>query len=149
MKLDTVSDHVIREEYIRRFAIPSGAVLPAPERVVDHLRQFFAEDPYRECFVVIFLNSRNAHLATEVLFQGSLSNSAVYPREVVRKALLLGAAAVVIAHNHPSGNLNPSQEDLKITRRLKEALALVEVILHDHILVCDRGFYSFAEHDMM
>lgn len=149
MNMDSVADHVIREEFIRRFTLPVGAVLSSAEKVVDHLRPFFVKDPYRECFVVVFLNSRNAHIATEVLFQGSLSQSAVYPREVVRRALNLGAAAVVIAHNHPSGNLNPSLEDQQITNRLKEALALVEVVLHDHLLVCSQGYYSFAEHGLI
>ena len=102
-----------------------------------------------ECFAVLWLDNRQQVLGFDVLFYGSIAESAVYPREVVKTALARTAAACVFAHNHPSGILEPSQADELITRRLKDALALVDIRVADHIIVSSAGAYSFAEHGVI
>jgi DNA repair protein RadC len=93
----------------------------------------------REVFVALWLDAQHRLIASEDLFRGSLSESRVYPREVVKSALSHNAAAVIIAHNHPSGISEPSTSDLHLTLRLKEALALVEVRLLDHFIVAGQS----------
>ena len=96
-----ISDSTIEDEFIRRFTISSGEQIRSSEDLVLHLRPFFT-DPFKEQFLVVFLNGRNAIIKTEVLFEGTLTTSAVFPREVVRKVIEYGAAAVLFAHNHPA-----------------------------------------------
>jgi DNA repair protein RadC len=88
-------------------------------------------------------------LKYEELFRGTIDGASVHPREVVRRALELGAAAVIFAHNHPSGITEPSQADLRITQRLKDALALVEVRVLDHLIIGDGNGISFAERGLL
>jgi len=147
MNLSIVSDDVILQEYRKRFSIPVGEEICEVEKAVEHLRGFTEKD--RESFLVIYLNGRNAHLITEVLFIGTLTSSAVYPRELVKRVIQVGAAAVVLAHNHPSGNLNPSRADIDITDKLKAACSTIDCALHDHIIITDDGQYSFAEHGLI
>ena len=89
----------------------------------------------RERFCVMFLDNKHQLIAFETLFSGTVDASAVYPREIVKRALELNACAVIFAHNHPSGKPEPSQSDITITRKLKDALALIEVRVLDHIVV--------------
>ncbi|QLY50997.1 DNA repair protein RadC [Citrobacter freundii] len=103
----------------------------------------------REEFVVLYLNNQNQLLAHETLFTGTLSHTEVHPREVVKRALYFNAAAVIFAHNHPSGEVNPSQADKAITQRLVQALRLVEIRVPDHLIVGGRQIFSFAEHGLL
>ncbi|MCE9873157.1 DNA repair protein RadC [Hafnia alvei] len=103
----------------------------------------------REEFVVMYLNNQNQLLAHETLFTGTLSHTEVHPREVVKRALYFNAAAVIFAHNHPSGEVNPSQADKAITQRLVQALMLVEIRVPDHLIVGGRQIFSFAEHGLL
>lgn len=98
----------------------------------------------REIFGCIFLDTRHSILAIEDLFFGTVDSAEVHPREIVRRALLLNATAVVVFHNHPSGNPEPSAADRSITSRIKQALATVEVRLLDHIVVSAEGYTSLA-----
>ena len=98
-----------------------------------------------EKFVCIFLNGRNQVIATETLFEGSLTTSAVYPREVIRRILYHGSAAVLFCHNHPSGNTNPSNDDLTITKKLVEAANTIDVTVHDHIIIAGTEYTSFSD----
>ena len=100
-------------------------------------------------FLVIYLNGRNQILKLEELFEGTLSTSAVYPREVVKRALDNNAAAIVLVHNHPSGNSTPSQDDLAITKKLKEATQSIDVSVHDHLIIAGNDVYSFADHGIL
>lgn len=102
-------------------------------------------DRDREVFAALFLDSQHRVLAAEELSQGTLDAASVYPREVVKRALALGAAAVIFAHNHPSGVAEPSSADRVLTERLKQALALVEVRVLDHFVVGEGAPTSFAE----
>lgn len=99
-----------------------------------------------ESFAVVYLDVQNRLLAFEELFRGSLTHASVYPREVVKSALAHNAAAVILAHNHPSGNPTPSAADKLLTQTLQRALSLVEVKVLDHFVLAGEQAYSFAEH---
>ncbi|MFZ2207243.1 MAG: DNA repair protein RadC, partial [Porticoccaceae bacterium] len=103
----------------------------------------------REIFVVLFLDTRHRLIATEDLFQGTIDGASVHPREVVRRALFHNAAAVIVGHNHPSGVAEPSADDRRITARLREALALVDVRLLDHFVVGAGQVVSLAERGLL
>lgn len=103
----------------------------------------------REQFVALFLNNQHQLLASETLFQGTINSSEVHPRVVVEKALTYHAAAVILAHNHPSGSLEPSPSDRHITDKIQEALGLLDIRTLDHIIVAQGGSYSFAEHGLL
>lgn len=99
----------------------------------------------QEVFAVLFLDNRHRVIRFEKMFYGTVNGASVHPREVVRRALELNAAALIVAHNHPSGVAEPSHADVQITRRLKEALELVDIRLLDHLVVGDRECLSLAE----
>ncbi|WP_372430270.1 DNA repair protein RadC [Vibrio alginolyticus] len=102
----------------------------------------------REVFAVMFLDNQHRLIAFEELFFGTIDSASVYPREVLKAALKVNAAALIFAHNHPSGDATPSQADKQITQRLKEALALVDIRVLDHIVVGDSAI-SFAERGLL
>jgi DNA repair protein RadC len=125
-----------------------GDPLTSPGKVRDYLK-LQLEACLAEVFACIWLNSKHQVLAYDELFHGTIDQSSIYPREVVRRALELNAAAVILAHNHPSGNTTPSPADLNITARLREALALVDVRLLDHFIVGDGEPLSLAERGLL
>lgn len=103
----------------------------------------------REEFMVLYLNQQNQLIAHETLFAGSISSTEVHPREVVKRALYFNAAAVLFAHNHPSGDTTPSQADKAVTQRLVQALQLVDIRVPDHLIVGGTQILSFAEHGLL
>lgn len=103
----------------------------------------------REVFMVLFLDAKNCVIADEVLFEGTLMQTSVYPREVIKRVLHHNAAAVIFAHNHPSGNAEPSQADKTLTQTLKEALAMIDVKVLDHFIVAGNQSMSFSERGLM
>ena len=119
-------------------------VLSSPDAVYRFSQSIIEED--REVFLTLFLNSRNKLVAINVQ-PGTLDQTAVYPREVAKQALLSGGNSVILVHSHPSGSLQPSQADRELTRLLKEALMLIHVSVKDHVIVSEEGFYSFAEYN--
>ncbi|PKO34549.1 MAG: hypothetical protein CVU34_07280 [Betaproteobacteria bacterium HGW-Betaproteobacteria-7] len=123
--------------------------LSSPGKVRDWLRLQLATRPH-EVFMALWLDAQNRLLKTEELFSGTLTQTSVYPREVVKAALAHNAAAVILAHNHPSGMAEPSRADEMLTRSLKEALAMVDVKLLDHFIVAGNAPpLSFAEHGLL
>jgi DNA repair protein RadC len=128
--------------------IRRGSALESPRAVHDYLTMKLA-DRGHEIFAVLFLDNRHRLIAVEELFRGTLDGATVHPREVVKEALTRGAAAVILAHNHPSGVAEPSQADELITRRLREALALVDIRVLDHIIVAGGDCISFAERGLL
>jgi DNA repair protein RadC len=118
-------------------------VLTCPQRTREYLTLHVGALEY-EVFGLMYLDNRHHLIAVEDLFRGTIDGASVHPREVVKSALNHGAAACIAFHNHPSGSSEPSQADEVITRRLKEALALVEIRLLDHLIVGET-MYSFAE----
>lgn len=125
-----------------------GRVLDAPSHVKDFLRLQLAGRE-REAFGVIFLNAAHAVIAFEVLFEGTLTQTAVYPRVVVQRALALNAAAVVLSHNHPSGRTEPSRDDELLTVTLRQVLSTFDVSVLDHIIVGRGEATSFAERGLL
>jgi DNA repair protein RadC len=121
------------------------AVLGRPQAVKDYLC-LLLNGRAQEVFVVLFLDSQNRLILADELFRGTLNQTAVYPREVVRRALELNAAAVILAHNHPSGVAEPSQADRVLTDALRAALRHLDMPVLDHIIVAGACSYSFAEH---
>ena len=117
----------------------------SPNTVKDYLRIVLGGRQH-EVFMVLFLDSQNRLLVAEELFHGTLAQTSVYPREVVKRALVNNAASVMLVHNHPSGLSEPSQADRLLTNALKQALALVEIRVLDHIIVGEQEALSFAEH---
>ncbi len=102
-------------------------------------------DKHQESFKVVFLNAKNRIIAVETLFTGTLTASSVYPREVVRAALENKAAALLFAHNHPSGDPAPSQDDFAITRQLIVACKAMGITVHEHLIIGDNRYYSFSD----
>lgn len=103
----------------------------------------------REEFRVIFLNNYNMLVGSETLFIGTIDKSAVYPREIVEKVLYYKAKGIIFAHNHPSGNLRPSKQDIQITEHMQEALDLIDVKLLEHIIITQDGYFSFLEEGLI
>jgi DNA repair protein RadC len=122
--------------------------LTSPAAVRNYLRLKLA-DRQHEVFVCVFLDAQNRALAIEELFRGTLTQTSVYPREVVKEALAKNAAAVILCHNHPSGVAEPSIQDQALTRTLTEALALVDVKVLDHFVIAGPSLLSFAERGLM
>lgn len=123
-------------------------IVRSADEVMAYLKHSL-RDKNREAFLVIYLNGRNQILKMEELFKGTLTTSAVYPREVVKRALDNNAAALVFVHNHPSGNPNPSQDDLTITKKLKAAAKAIDVSIHDHLIIAGNEVYSFADNGLI
>ena len=124
------------------------AVIDTPEAVKHYLQLHLAHKPY-EVFAVLFLDSHHRLIAMEELFRGTLNQTSVYPREVVRRALHMEAVGVVLAHNHPSGTVHPSRADEVLTMSLKAALALVDVRVLDHVIVAPGAALSMAEKGLL
>ncbi len=118
-------------------------VLASPQAVRDYLVLKLGSYT-KEAFLVLFLDTQNRLLATEEMFSGSLSETSVYPREIVKRVLHHNAAAVIFAHNHPTGNVKQSQADELLTKQLQQALALIDVKVLDHFIVAGNNTLSFS-----
>jgi DNA repair protein RadC len=129
-------------------ALRCGPLLDSPQATHRFLVSRLRDQPY-ELFCCLHLDNRHRLIAFEELFRGTIDGASVHPREVLRQAMARNAAAVILAHNHPSGVAEPSQADELITRRLREALALVDIRVLDHCIVGDNGCLSFAERGLL
>jgi DNA repair protein RadC len=136
--IKAVADRFLKEKMLRKDPVHNA------QEVFDYL-YYNMKDKDRERFKVIYLDARNKILATETLFEGTLTAGAVYPREVVRQALEHRSAAVIFAHNHPSGDPDPSPEDVAITRKLLFACKVVGITVHEHLVIGDNRYFSFAD----
>ena len=119
-----------------------------PRDVRDYLKLNLAEKEH-EIFAIMYLDNQNGMINLTEMFQGTIDAATVYPREVVKTALQFNAAAVILAHNHPSGVAEPSQADKLITQRLQQALSLVDIRTLDHFIIGSGHPYSFAEHGLL
>jgi DNA repair protein RadC len=149
--MNQISDADLELEYRKRFTVPEGEIISDSATAAKHFTTVIGDRmTVRECFVVMLLNGRNQLVFTEILFEGTLTSSVVYPREIVRLAITENAAAVLVGHNHPSGNRKESLEDRKITDKIMLALKTVDINFHDHIIVVPGGDYtSFADKGLM
>ena len=143
---------LVAKELVRRSLMETMRqrdVLASPESVRDYLRMTLAGRDY-EVFMVLFLDAQNRIIESEEMFRGTLTQTSVYPREVLKHALRHNAAAVVLAHNHPSGVAEPSRADELLTSELKQVLALIEVRVLDHFIVAGQSPpLSFAERGLL
>lgn len=140
-------------ELVRRSLLEAMAhrnAMSSPGAAKDYLRLLLANREH-EVFVVLFLDVQNRVIACEEMFRGTLTQTSVYPREVVKRTLELNAAAVILAHNHPSGNVDPSRADEVLTQTLRAALALVDARVLDHFIVAGNGnsILSMAERGLL
>ena len=131
-----------------REKLARGSALSSPQAVRDFLRLKLQDRPH-EVFVGVFLDAQNRVLAVEEMFRGTLTQTSVYPREVVKRALYHNAAALIFAHNHPSGIAEPSRSDEALTQALKQSLALVDVKVLDHFVIGAGAAMSFAERGLL
>ena len=141
------SSHHVRELTTRKYRGKPLEPIRGPEDVVRALPKLAREQ--REHFVIVLLNARHEVLRVETVSVGSLNASIVHPREVFKPALIHSAASVVLAHNHPSGDPEPSEEDLSITRRLVEVGELLGIAVLDHVILASRGTVSFRSRQLL
>jgi len=138
-------------EITQRFlaeTLKRGEALTSPQQTQLYLSSVL-RDRQREAFYILFLDNQHRVIQDEILFEGTIDAASVYPREVVKRALHHNAAALILAHNHPSGVAEPSQSDRRITSRISDALALVDIRVLDHFVVGDGEIVSFAERGWM
>ena len=128
--------------------LQTGTALNAPQVVEDYLRLTMHGLPH-EVFRVVFLDAQHRVISSEEMFRGTLTQASVYPREVVKRALHFNAAAVILAHNHPSGVAEPSRADMGLTNSLQQALALVDVRVLDHFVIAGDTALSFVARGLM
>jgi len=126
--------------------------LDKPAKIAEYLRSAFEENPMQEAFYAVYLDRKNHPIGRHLITLGTVDSTLVAPREVFRGAILASASALVVAHNHPSGDPAPSQADVRVTRALREAAKIIEIVLLDHVIVGDvkadplgHGVYSFRE----
>ena len=155
--LESLSDISVQNEdwivqqaivLLERRVFKAGPRLERPAAVRDYLRLKLVAEP-NEIFVVVFMNSMHDVLAVEPMFHGTINATSVYPRVVLQRALELNAAAVIFAHQHPSGTTEPSNADRVLTEQLKTALALIDVRVLDHFVIGQGAPYSFAESGLL
>ncbi len=137
----------VSERYLRESVIGENFV-QSSEQVIKYLKLNLS-NRNREVFMVILLNGRNQILDLVELFEGTLTVSAVYPREVIKLILEKDAAAVIFVHNHPSGNPNPSKDDIVITKKLRSACETIDVSVHDHLIIAGDSFTSFSDRGLL
>jgi DNA repair protein RadC len=148
-RYETADEVIAAAAQLMRERLPEvGDVMANPDAVRTFLKYSLAQQE-RELFIVIFLNNQNRVLDVETLFLGSLNQTSVHPREVVKAALRRNAAAVIFAHNHPSGIAAPSKSDEKLTQDLKAALTTVDTRVLDHFVIGGEQIVSFAEKGLL
>lgn len=143
-RINIVSVKLVRESSL----LYEKRNIKSPEDAYNLMKHFLG-DLDREAFIVICLDVKNAPLCINICHVGSLNASIVHPREVMKSAILSNAASILVGHNHPSGNVTPSSEDIEVTKRLVEAGKIVGIELIDHIIVGDNNFLSLKEKDYL
>lgn len=129
--------HALRAEALQ------GPVLGNSKAVIDYLFASMAHEPVEQ-LRVLYLNTKNRLLQEETVIEGSINVAPIYPREIMRRSLEIGATALILAHNHPSGDPKPSSDDVRVTRLVAGAAAALDIRLHDHVIVARSGWISFS-----
>lgn len=147
--LQTLSDNTIREEYKKRFMKKRGEQLNSARDASEHAKAFLSDLPSdQEHFCVIFVDSQNKIISTEHLYSGGLNQAAVFTRSIVKRLIELEAQNILCFHNHPSGEVTPSNSDRATTRKLSEAVRTIDCELLDHLVIGD-GYYSFSDQGLL
>lgn len=133
---------------VSRARMGEGDILSNPRSMLDYLKSRLAREPIEQ-FRILFLDERNCLLADEAQTRGTVNHTPVYPREVARRAMEIGAKSIVLVHNHPSGDPTPSEGDIAMTRDTQRAAALIEVRIADHIIIGNGSYSSFRELGLM
>ncbi|MCH7574822.1 MAG: DNA repair protein RadC [Candidatus Marinimicrobia bacterium] len=139
--------HDLATRYLRN-RVTESPLLGSPQVVIDYLSHSM-NGLKVEHFKVLYLNGRNGLIHDEDISKGTVGHTAVYPREVVRSALEYQASGLIFAHNHSSGNPQPSEDDIEMTKKLRAAASLFDITVHDHIIVAGGKYYSFSEKGML
>jgi len=137
---------LIRQVEVRYLAsdLPGKSVFDRPDKVKEHLR-LLVQGRGMECFGAIFMDQQHRHMATQIMFEGTVDRAAVYPRNLMKRALELDAKGMILFHNHPGGTPNASAEDIALTKRMEEACSPLDIKLLDHFLVAGKEVLSFKE----
>ncbi|QEK39224.1 RadC family protein [Candidatus Nesciobacter abundans] len=128
--------------------ITKNPILNTGEKVVEYCKARMAYLSAEE-FRILFLNKKNMLISDEVQQRGTLDHAPIYPREIVKRCLELGASAIIMVHNHPSGNCNPSKADISSTYQVRDIAKMMNIFLHDHIIVSRNGCFSMREHNII
>lgn len=128
--------------------IGDAPIIQSWSALMDYCKLKMGKNTVEE-FHVLFLNHRHALIADEVMQRGTVNHTPVYPREIVKRALELNASAVILLHNHPSGDPTPSKADIDVTKKITEAAATVNIAVHDHVIITEAGHYSFKSFGLM
>lgn len=129
--------------------VKEAPILQSWKALLDYCRATMAHDKQKEQFRIFFLDKKNKLIADELQQEGTVDHTPVYPREVVKRALDLGASSLILTHNHPSGDPTPSKADIEMTRQIIQALAAVNIMVHDHLIIAGKKHYSFASHGLL
>lgn len=148
--VDEVGDAVIAalktvrvaSQRLLKYEIADQPVIQSWSALLDYCKLAMGKSKVEE-FRVLFLNHRHALIADEVMHKGTVNHTPVYPREVVKRALELGASAIILLHNHPSGDPTPSKADIDVTKQIIDAARTINVTVHDHVIITETGHYSF------
>ena len=154
--LDEVGDAVVAAlktvraaaERLIRVQLEERPVIQSWSALMDYCRLAMGKNKIEE-LRVLFLNNRHMLIADDIMQRGTVNHTPVYPREIVKRALEHGASAIILVHNHPSGDLNPSKSDIDITKKIVEAAATINVTVHDHVIITDAGHYSFKSFGLL
>lgn len=138
----------IAAQRLVRAPVTQRTVLQSWSALIDYCQLVMGSEKIEQ-FRVLFLNNKNALIADEVQQKGTVNHTPVYPREVVKRALELGATAIILAHNHPSGDPTPSKDDIDMTRKIIEAAKTVGIIVHDHVIISASSHYSFKSYGLI
>jgi DNA repair protein RadC len=130
------------------YAEHTSTIIHSPNDIYNSFKPLFTSQ-VKERFIVIWLSSSNRVMGYEIISEGLLNSSLVHPREVFRGAIIATCASIIITHNHPSGNTNPSKEDISITKQLAESGKILGIPVHDHIIFTDELYYSFMENNLI
>ncbi|QEK38375.1 RadC family protein [Candidatus Cytomitobacter primus] len=128
--------------------LSSGPILNTGDKVLDYCKARMAHLP-KEQFRVLFLNKKNVLIKDEVQQTGTIDHAPIYPREVIQKSLDLGASAIILVHNHPSGNCSPSNADITVTYQLRDIANMMNINLHDHLIISKGGCFSMRENNLL
>ena len=154
--LDEVGDAVVAAiktirastERLIKLQIEERPIIQSWSALMDYCRLTMGKNKVEE-LRVLFLNNRHMLIADEVMQRGTVNHTPVYPREIVKRALEHAATAVILVHNHPSGDLTPSKADIDITKKIVEAAATINVTVHDHVIITEAGHYSFKSFGLL
>ncbi len=155
-KIDEVGDAtvsalkmvLIASQRLLKAEIKDRPIIQSWAALMDYCRLAMGKSKIEE-FRVLFLNHKNALIADEVMQRGTVDHTPVYPREIVKRALELSASALILLHNHPSGDPTPSKADIDMTKKIVDAAKSVNIAVHDHIIISESGPYSFSSYDLL